>query len=129
MTRRRGLFNYGEHSDRSQMLERLASLRGDHAVEVTGAGSRPSGRINPRTVRFAAGRGLDLTWHASQPLENASGRGGATITIGGGDGCPWLPPTRCEDWVLPDPRGMDDDGYRVVRHKVKARVAAPLASL
>jgi protein-tyrosine-phosphatase len=33
------------------------------------------------------------------------------------------------DWDLPDPRDMDDEGYRAVRDEIRARVRALLAQL
>ena len=49
--------------------------------------------------------------------------------MGCGDECPWVPAKRREDWALADPKHMDDDGYRVVRDEISARVKALLASL
>jgi protein-tyrosine-phosphatase len=40
-----------------------------------------------------------------------------------------VPAKRREDWALPDPRDLDDDGYRTVRDEIGARVKALLASL
>ena len=34
-----------------------------------------------------------------------------------------------EDWNLPDPKHMDDDGYRAVRDDIAGRVKALLAEL
>ena len=42
--------------------------------------------------------------------------------MGCGDECPWVPAKRREDWALPDPKHMDDDGYRAVRDDIAARV-------
>jgi protein-tyrosine-phosphatase len=40
-----------------------------------------------------------------------------------------VPAKRREDWALPDPRDMDDDGYRAVRDEIGVRVRDLLASL
>jgi len=74
-------------------------------------------------------RGYDLTGHRSKSLDQIQGEFDAVITMGCGDSCPWVPARRREDWALPDPRDMDDDGYRLVRDEIEARVKALLASL
>ena len=127
--RHRVLFVCVENSNRSQMAEGFARLHGGEAVEALSAGSRPSGRINPKATRFMAERGVDLSTHASKSLDDIEGDFDAVITMGCGDQCPWIPAKRREDWALPDPRDMDDDGYRAVRDEIEARVKALLASL
>ena len=73
--------------------------------------------------------GYDLDAHASKSLDELDGEFDAVITMGCGDNCPWIPAKRREDWGLPDPRDMDDDGYRAVRDDIGRRVQALLASL
>ena len=126
---KRVLFVCVENSNRSQMAEAFARMHGGGAVEAMSAGSRPSGLINPKAVRFMAERGYDLAKHASKSLDEATGTFDAVVTMGCGDACPWVPATRREDWALPDPRDMDDDGYRAVRDDIEARVRALLATL
>lgn len=125
----RVLFVCVENSNRSQMAEAFARMHGGAAVDAMSAGSRPSGRINPKAVRFMAERGYDLSMHASKSLEAVDGEFDAVVTMGCGDDCPWVPAKRREDWALPDPRDMDDEGYRSVRDTIEARVKALLASL
>ena len=93
------------------------------------AGSAPSGRINPKAVRFMAELGYDLSTHASKSLDDIHGEFDAVVTMGCGDDCPWVPAKRREDWGLPDPKHMDDDGYRAVRDEISARVKRLLAAL
>lgn len=128
--RKRVLFVCVENANRSQMAEAFARLRGGDAVEAHSAGSRPSGRINPKAVRFMAELGYDLTAHRSKSLDEIAGlEFDAVVTMGCGDECPWVPAKRREDWALPDPRELDDDAYRAVRDEIDARVRALLASL
>lgn len=123
------LFVCVENSNRSQMAEGFARLHGGDDVEAMSAGSKPSGRINAKAIRFMGERGVDLTTHASKSLDDVTGEFDAVITMGCGDNCPWVPAKRREDWALPDPRDMDDDGYCAVRDAIEARVKALLASL
>jgi len=126
---KRVLFVCVENSNRSQMAEAFAHIHGGESVEALSAGSAPSGRINPKAVRFMAELGYDLTTHASKSLADIAGEFDAVITMGCGDNCPWVPAKRREDWGLPDPRHMDDDGYRAVRDEISARVKQLLAEL
>ena len=107
----------------------VARMHGGGAVEALSAGSKPSGRINPNAIRFMAELGYDLTTHASKSLEEISGDFDAVVTMGCGDDCPWVPAKRREDWALPDPKDLDEDGYRAVRDEIARRVQALLASL
>jgi protein-tyrosine-phosphatase len=127
--KKRVLFVCVENSNRSQMAEAFARMHGGDGVEALSAGSAPSGRINPKAVRFMAELGYDLASHASKSLDGIGGEFDAVVTMGCGDKCPWVPAKRREDWALPDPRDMDDDGYRAVRDEISARVRRLLAEL
>ena len=126
---KRVLFVCIENSNRSQMAEAFARMHGGEGVEALSAGSAPSGRINPKAIRFMAERGYDLTTHASKSLDDIGGEFDAVVTMGCGDACPWVPAKRREDWALSDPRDMDDAGYRAVRDDIESRVRVLLASL
>jgi len=126
---KRVLFVCIENSNRSQMAEAFAHIHGGDQVEALSAGSRPSGLINPKAVRFMAELGYDLTKHASKSLGEIEGEFDAVITMGCGDECPWVSSRRREDWGLPDPKHMDDDAYRAVRDDIASRVRTLLATL
>ena len=111
------------------MAEAFAHIYGGDRVEALSAGSKPSGQINPKAIRFMSELGYDLTTHASKSLDQIDGDFDAVITMGCGDNCPWVPAKRREDWGLPDPKHMDDAGYRAVRDEIAARVKALLAEL
>lgn len=126
---KRVLFVCVENANRSQMAEAFARIHGADRVEAVSAGSAPSGRINPKAVRFMAELGYDLSGHASKSLDEVGGEFDAVITMGCGDRCPWIPARRREDWALPDPRDMDDEGYRAVRDQIGERVQRLLQEL
>ena len=125
----RVLFVCVENSNRSPMAEAFAHMLGDADVEALSAGSRPSGVVNPKAVRFMAEVGYDLATHRSKSLDDIDGEFDAVVTMGCGDECTWVPAKRLEDWALRDPKHMDDDDYRAVRDDIAARVRALLASL
>lgn len=127
--KKRVLFVCVENANRSQMAEAFAHIHGGDAVEALSAGSKPSGVINPKAIRFMAELGYDLARHDSKSLDQIDGEFDAVITMGCGDTCPWIPAKRREDWGLPDPKHMDDPEYRVVRDEISSRVKALLDSL
>lgn len=127
--RKRVLFVCVENANRSQMAEAFARIHGDGDIEAYSAGSKPSGVINPKAIRFMSELGYDLSVHDSKSLDQVEGEFDAVVTMGCGDSCPWVPAKLREDWALPDPKHMDDDGYRAVRDEIGARVRALLAKL
>ena len=128
-SKKRVLFVCVENANRSQMAEAFARIHGGDAVDALSAGSRPSGLINPKAVRYMAELGYDLSAHASKSLDDIDGEFDAVVTMGCGDSCPWVAAKRREDWALPDPKHMDEAGYRAVRDDISARVRALLAEL
>jgi len=127
--RKRVLFVCVENSNRSQMAEAFARQIGGDGVEALSAGSKPSGMINPKAIRYMGELGIDLASHRSKSLDEIDGDFDAVVTMGCGDSCPWVPAKRREDWALADPRNMDEAGYREVRDDIAARVRALLESL
>jgi len=126
---KRVLFVCVENSNRSQMAEAFAHIHGGDSVDAQSAGSKPSGVINPKAIRFMGELNYDLSRHASKSLDDIEGEFDAVITMGCGDNCPWVPAKLREDWGLPDPKNMDDENYRVVRDDISVRVKSLLDSL
>ena len=113
-----------ENSCRSQMAEGFARALGADRVAAWSAGSRPSGKINPRAVAFMKERGIDLSAQKSKELTDlpAGVEWRIIVTMGCGDACPHLPARRRLDWELPDPTGMGDDEFRSVRDRIEGLV-------
>jgi protein-tyrosine-phosphatase len=124
------LFVCVENSNRSQMAEAFARLYGGDRVEALSAGSRPSGKVNPRAIQFMKERGYDLSAHASKSLEEFNGqRVEVAVTMGCGDACPLVPAGRREEWQIPDPKELPDDEFRAVRDLIEGKVKELLATL
>jgi protein-tyrosine-phosphatase len=125
------LFVCVENSNRSQLAEAFARLHGGGRVEAHSAGSRPSGRVNPRAVELMAEVGYDLTRHHSKGLgELPAGEFDVVVGMGCGDeGCPLVPARRREEWGIPDPKEMPPEQYRQVRDRIEAKVKDLLARL
>jgi arsenate reductase (thioredoxin) len=119
------LFVCVENSNRSQMSQAFAKIHGGDEVEAFSAGSKPSGKINPRAIASMKELGYDLSSHHSKSLEEVKQYApfDAVVTMGCGDACPWMPAKKFIDWQIPDPREMNEEEFRKVRdlieHKVK----------
>lgn len=130
MSVQRVLFVCVENSNRSQMAEAFARLYGGPGVEAHSAGSRPSGRVNPKAVEAMRELGYDLTAHASKSLADIpAGPYAAAVTMGCGDACPNVAARLREDWQVPDPRDMGPDEFREVRDLIGRKVQELLARL
>lgn len=124
------LFVCVENSNRSQMAEAFARLLGGERVEAYSAGSRPSGKVNPKAIVAMSELGYDLARHRSKSLaEIPAGEFDAVVTMGCGDSCPFVPAKRRIDWQIPDPREMPPDEFRVVRDLIGDKVRQLLADL
>ena len=127
---KRVIFVCVENSNRSQMAEAFARLHGGGKVEAFSAGSRPSGRINPKAVEAMREVGYDLTTHSSKGLNSFNGQEfDAAVTMGCGDECPLVVAKRRLEWQIPDPKEMPPERFREVRGLIEAKVKELLQSL
>jgi arsenate reductase len=124
------LFVCVENSNRSQMAQAFAAMYGGDKVEAHSAGSRPSGRVNPKAVEAMKELGYDLTTHTSKGLEPFEGKEiDAAVTMGCGDACPLVKARRRIDWQIPDPREMPPEEFRQVRDMIGEKVKGLLKEL
>lgn len=126
----RVLFVCIENSNRSQMAEAFAREIGGARVEAFSAGSKPSGRVNPRAIEAMREKGCDLTKQGSKALTDLPAvEFDAAVTMGCGDACPNVRAREREDWNIPDPREMPPEEFRGVRDLIEARVRSLLGRL
>lgn len=124
------LFVCVENSNRSQMAEAFARLHGGGQVTAFSAGSRPSGRINPKAIESMREMGYDLATHVSKPLDEFNGKSiDVAVTMGCGDSCPLVDAKRRLSWDIPDPREMTPDDFRQVRDLIESKVKSLLRQL
>jgi protein-tyrosine-phosphatase len=110
------------------MAEAFARAIGRERVDAHSAGSRPSGEVDPRAVAFMSEVGIGLIGQRSKGLADIPpGVWDYLVTMGCGDACPNVPAFHRLDWDLPDPKTLDDGGFRGVRDQIARRVAALLA--
>ena len=125
---KRLLFVCVENSNRSQMAEAFARIHGGDKIEAYSAGSRPSGKINPKAIRMMKEIGYDLSTHRSKSLaEIPNIEFDFVATMGCGDECPFVRATRHEDWDIPDPKDLPPNEFRAVRDLIETKVKGLLA--
>lgn len=124
------LFVCVENSNRSQMAEAFARMHGAGKIEAFSAGSRPSGRVNPKAIEAMKEIGYDLARHTSKSLDGFNGKEiDVAITMGCGDECPLVRAKRRLDWQIPDPKEMPPEQFREVRDLIEAKVKELLATV
>ena len=129
-SRPRVIFVCVENSNRSQMAEAFAHIHGGDRMEAFSAGSRPSGRVNPKAVEAMKQIGYDLTKYTSKGLEDFNGKEfDAAVTMGCGDECPLVIAKERVDWQIPDPKELPSDQFNGVRDLIERKVKELLASL
>jgi protein-tyrosine-phosphatase len=112
------------------MAEAFARIHGAGKVEAFSAGSRPSGRINPKAVEAMKELGYDLTAHDSKGLADFNGKDfDAAVTMGCGDECPLVHARQRIEWQIPDPKEMPPERFRDVRDLIESKVRALIQSL
>lgn len=128
---KRILFVCVENSNRSQMAQAFTRMHGGHKIEAFSAGSRPSGRINPRTIEAMRECGYDLRNHNSKSLDDIPAiEYDAVIGMGCGDeGCPLVKAKYREEWQIPDPKHMPPEESRAVRDMIEHKVKQLLMQL
>lgn len=129
-TPKRVLFVCVENSNRSQMAQAFARIHGGDGVAAFSAGSRPSGKINPRAIASMAELGYDLSTHDSKSLDAIPDvEYDVVATMGCGDACPHVRAKERLDWTIPDPRDMDASEFRKVRDLVERKVVECLRAI
>ncbi len=124
---KRILFVCIENSNRSQMAQAFANIYGQGKVMAYSAGSRPSGKINPKAIVAMKELGYDLSAHQSKSLDEIPDEVfDYAVTMGCGDACPLVRAKNRIDWNIPDPRDMDEAAFRQVRDLVGNKVKALL---
>lgn len=127
---KRVLFVCVENANRSQMAEAFARILGGEFIEAYSAGSRPSGKVNPKAVESMRELGYDLSVHRSKSLDELPDiEFDFVATMGCGDACPMVPARQRVDWSIPDPKDLPAQEFRAVRDLIRNKVHASLDEL
>ena len=120
-----------ENSNRSQMSEAFARIHGGDSIEVYSAGSKPSGKINPKAIASMKELRYDLSSHHSKSLDEVKQFApfNAVVTMGCGDACPWMPAKKFIDWEIPDPKNMEPAEFNKVRDLIRDKIKELLSSI
>lgn len=120
---KRVLFVCVENANRSQMAEAFARMLGGESVEAYSAGSRPSGKVNPKAVEAMRELGYDLMSHRSKSLDELPAvTFDFVATMGCGDACPMVRAGQRADWSIPDPKHLPADEFRAVRDSIREQI-------
>ena len=124
------LFVCIENSNHSQMAQAFAKIWGGEEVEAYSAGSRPSGKINPKAIASMSELGYDLSTHDSKSLDEIPAiQFDYVVTMGCGDACPWVLAIQRIDWQIPDPREMDPKDFNAVRNLISEKVQELISNM
>lgn len=105
------------------MAQAFAKMHGKDQIEAFSAGSKPSGRVNPKAIEAMRELGYDLTQHTSKGLDEFNGtQVEVAVTMGCGDECPMVLAKQRVDWQIPDPRDMTPEEFRKVRDLIESKV-------
>ncbi len=124
------LFLCTHNAGRSQMaMGFFKHLAGGRASAFSG-GSEPAEKVNPAAVAAMAEVGIDIA--REQPrkwTDDIVEAADVIVTMGCGDGCPYVPGKRYENWELADPAGLGVDGVRPIRDAIERHVRRLLDQL
>jgi arsenate reductase (thioredoxin) len=112
------------NAGRSQMAASFFNQLADPAkAQAISAGTQPGERVHPEVNAVMQEVGIDLSQAKPKKLTEDLARGAQLlITMGCGDGCPYVPGLRRDDWLLRDPKGLPLEEVRAIRDDVKSRV-------
>ena len=112
------------------MAQAFAKIWGGEKVEAYSAGSRPSGKINPKAIASMSELGYDLSTHDSKSLDEIPAiQFDYVVTMGCGDACPWVLAIQRIDWQIPDPREMDPKDFNAVRNLISEKVQELISNM
>ena len=112
------------------MAEAFARMLGGQSIEAFSAGSRPSGKINPKAIESMQELGYDLSVHDSKSLDDLPDvTFDFVATMGCGDACPMVQARHRADWSIPDPKHLAPDEFRGVRDLIRDKVRITLQEL
>lgn len=122
------LFICVENAGRSLVAEAAFNANPPEGWHAESAGTRPASAPNPRTAGMLREISLDIPDHPPRMLtREMMDQARVRVTMGCLDdaSCPThLKTLEMEDWALPDPTQLDDDGFRKVRDEIIRRVRA-----
>ena len=141
------LFLCTGNSARSVMAEAILNKTGKGKFRAYSAGSRPTGKINPLTIKLLEGLGYDTSGFRSKSWNEFAAPGAPGIDFiftvcddAAGEACPiWSGKPITAHWGVPDPAAATGgeverarafrDAYGLLQKRIELFAALPLGSL
>ncbi|MCY0933973.1 arsenate reductase ArsC [Streptomyces sp. H34-S4] len=128
--RPRVLFVCSHNAGRSQLAAALLTHRAGGDVQVSSAGTAPTGEIDPGVLQALTEIGADVSDAYPKPLtDDVVQAADVVVTMGCGDACPVVTGRRYLDWPVADPDGAPIAVVRAIRDEIDAHITALLADL
>ena len=123
------LFACVHNAGRSQMAAAFFDeLAHPERASAVSAGTRPAAQVHPEVVEVMREVGIELGTVRPRLLTLELARAShLLVTMGCGEGCPYVPGLERQDWELEDPKGKSREDVRAIRDDIRARVRALLA--
>jgi len=105
------------------MAEGFAHYIGKGIIEPFSAGSRPSGKINPKAIKVMREVGVDISTYKSKGFNDLPAKAfDYVISLGCKDVCPFFPATKHIEWDIDDPKGKTAEFFRRTRDQIKEKI-------
>ncbi|MCQ3803452.1 MAG: sigma-70 family RNA polymerase sigma factor [bacterium] len=116
------LFMEAGDADRSQMAAALLRSMAAGQVKVFNGGSAPSSRVDPRTVKVLAERGIDIGGNHPVKWSAAMVEAAEVVVDLGEERLPAVTGKRYLRWEIESPAGKGLDGMRMAFNEIERRV-------
>jgi len=118
------LFACVRNAGRSQMAAAWFNKLCDRTkATAVSAGTEPEERVHPEVVQVMKEEEMDLANVKPQFLSTELAQTATLlVTMGCGDGCPYVPGLKKLDWPLLDPKGQRIEMVRKIRDEIRERV-------
>ncbi len=105
------------------MAERFAREFSGGRIKSFSAGSNPAPKVNELVAAAMREIGLAIEDVPPKSLDQIPRvEYDLVVTMGCGDSCPQVSSKRTEEWQIPDPKKMDEEGVREVRDLLREKV-------
>ena len=120
------LFVCVENSCRSQLAEAISNHLFSNHLKAFSAGSRPSGRVNPKAITSLKGIGIEHKGKSKSVDEIKGSDFDFVVGMGCGDECPNIPGSKRIEWNIPDPKEFDSEKFDEIRDLIKEKIVSDL---
>jgi len=126
----RVLFVCLHNAGRSQISEALFERAAASHHEARSAGTEPSPSLHPEVIEAMDEVGIFVADRTPRRLTTADAEwADVVVTMGCGDGCPYIPGKRYLNWELEDPQGRPLEEVRQMRDEIERRVTELIGEL